>query len=156
MPKWRGRWPECGGKTVDPATVYDTPCDVYAPCAVGATVNERTIPGLRCRIIAGSANNQLETAEDAARVRARGILYAPDYIINGGGAMAFGLMESGIRDAGELDRKVRAIGSRLSRIFQDADAEGVTPPAAARRLALKALANRPRVVDIQKTGGTGR
>lgn len=129
----------CGGETVDPAAAYDTPCDVYAPCAIGATVNERTIPRLRCRIIAGSANNQLEVEEDAERVRARGILYAPDYVINGGGAMAFGLMENGIRDSGDLVRRVRSIGGTLAEIFRDADARGTSSVDSARALALKAL-----------------
>ena len=129
----------CGAETVDPASVYDTPCDVYAPCAIGATVNERTIPRLRCRIVAGSANNQLEVAEDAERVRSRGILYAPDYVINGGGAMAFGLMEDGVLDSGELIRRVRGIGGTLAEIFRDADARGTSSVASARALALKAL-----------------
>ncbi len=129
----------CGAETVDPASVYDTPCDVYAPCAIGATLNERTIPRLRCRIVAGSANNQLEVAEDAERVRSRGILYAPDYVINGGGAMAFGLMEDGVLDSGELIRRVRGIGNTLAEIFRDADARGTSSVASARALALKAL-----------------
>ena len=146
----------CAGETVDTAAVYDTPCDVYAPCAVGATVNERTIPRLQCRVIAGSANNQLEVPGDAERVRARGILYAPDYVINGGGAMAFGLMDSGISDPGELEERVRTIGATLARIFRDADARAVAPPDAARELALRALAKGPRDVEIQETGGTGR
>lgn len=129
----------CGGRTLDPAAVYDTPCDVYAPCAVGATVSERTIPRLRCRIIAGSANNQLEAAGDAERVRARGILYAPDYVISGGGAMAFALMEDGIRDSGELERRVRSIGGTLAGIFRDADARSTSPADSARALARRVL-----------------
>ena len=129
----------CGGETVDPAAVYGTPCDVYAPCAIGATINERTIPRLRCRIVAGSANNQLEVVADAERLRVRGILYAPDYVINGGGAMAFGLMEDGISDPGELDSRVRAIGGTLAEIFRDAAARGASPVDSARALALKAL-----------------
>ncbi|MXX35406.1 MAG: amino acid dehydrogenase [Gemmatimonadetes bacterium] len=129
----------CGGEIIDPAVIYDTPCDVYAPCAVGATVNERTIPRLRCRIVAGAANNQLEVAEDAERVRARGILYAPDYVINGGGAMAFGLMEDGFGDPDELIRRVRGIGGTLAEIFRDADARGASPVVSARALALKTL-----------------
>lgn len=147
---------ECGGGVVEPLAVYETPCDVYAPCAIGATVNRRTIPVLRCRIVAGSANNQLETAEDARRLRERGILYAPDYVINGGGAMAFGLMESGISDSGELERRVRSIGGTLTRIFRDADDRGIAPTEAARALALATLAEGPRDVEIQVTGDAGR
>ena len=62
-------------------------CDVYAPCAFGATLNAESIPRLRCRVVAGAANNQLATPEDGERLRARGILYAPDYVINSGGAL---------------------------------------------------------------------
>ena len=130
---------ECGGIAIDPRDVCDTECDVYAPCAVGATVNATTIPGLRCRIVAGAANNQLETPEDADRLRRRGILYAPDYVINGGGAMAFGLMEKGIADAEELKIGVGGIRSSLEGIFREADAAGESPVAAAHRIARKAL-----------------
>lgn len=129
----------CGGEAVDPATVYDTPCDIYAPCAVGATLNERTIPRLRCRIVAGSANNQLEVEGDAERIRARGILYAPDYVINGGGAMAFGLTEDGVRGTDELIARVRTIGDTLAEIFRDAEARGTSSVASARAMAAKAL-----------------
>lgn len=130
---------ECGGTVVDPRQVQDTECDVYAPCAVGATVNAATIPGLRCRIIAGSANNQLETPADADRLHERGILYAPDYVINGGGAMAFGLMDQGITDAGKLRTGVQRIGSSLGEILREADEAGTSPVVAADRIARKAL-----------------
>ena len=129
----------CGGTVIDPGAVYDTECDVYAPGAVGATVNERTIPRLRCRVVAGPANNQLEVPEDAERLFARGILYAPDYVINGGGAMSFGLMEQGILDPGDLESRVRSIGGSLAAIFREADAAGCSPVVAARERALRAL-----------------
>lgn len=66
---------ELDADALAPDAVYGAECDVYAPCAVGATLNARTIPLLRCAIVAGSANNQLETAADAGRLRDRGILY---------------------------------------------------------------------------------
>ena len=132
----------CGGAAVDPGAVYDTECDVYAPSAVGATLNQRSIPRLRCRIVAGAANNQLEVPEDADRLRARGILYAPDYVINGGGAMSFGLMERGILDPGDLESRVRSIGGSLAAIFREADDAGCSPVVAARERALRALAVR--------------
>ena len=130
---------ECGGTTVDCRDVPGTECDVYAPCAIGATVNARTVPLLRCRIVAGSANNQLEVAEDADRLLERGILYAPDYVINGGGAMAFGLMEQGIRDTEQLNARVRTIGRSLAEIFRVADTAGESPVAAARKRARRVL-----------------
>lgn len=133
---------ECGGATVAVGEVHGTECDVYAPCAVGATLNARTVPRLRCRIVAGSANNQLEGPEDADRLRERDILYAPDYVINGGGAMAFGLMERGIRDTDRLNARVRSIGNSLAEIFREAAANGESPVVAARTRARRVLRRR--------------
>ena len=132
---------ECGGTVVDPRNVYHTECDVYAPCAVGATVNRETIPGLGCRIVAGAANNQLGSAADADLLLERGILYAPDYVINGGGAIAFGMMEQGIRGSAEVTGEVRRrIAASLDGIFREADACRISPALAAHRVAAGALA----------------
>ena len=134
---------ECGGTIVDPRSVCRVECDVYAPCAVGATVNRGTIPGLRCRIVAGAANNQLGRAQDADLLLERGILYAPDYVINGGGAMAFGLMEEGMRGSAEVIGEVRRrIAASLDGIFREADSLGISPAMAAHRIAAKALARK--------------
>lgn len=134
---------ECGGSVVDPRDVYHAECDVYAPCAVGATVNRETIPGLGCRIVAGAANNQLGRAADADLLLERGILYAPDYVINGGGATAFGLMEQGIRGSEDVTAEVRRrIAESLDGIFLEADALRISPALAARRVAEKALARK--------------
>lgn len=122
---------ELGGEVVDAAAVYETTCDVYAPCAVGATLNADTIPKLECRMVAGSANNQLGEDADAERLFERGILYAPDYVINAGGAMAFGLMAKEIRDPAELRDRVRVIGRSLDEIFEEAARDGVSPRDAA-------------------------
>lgn len=122
---------ELGGAFVPSDSLYETPCDVYAPCAVGATLNTRTIPALRCRIVAGSANNQLAVESDAARLLERGILYTPDYVLNAGGAMAFGLMSKGITEPSELRDRVRVIGSSLDEIFSEAARDGVSPRDAA-------------------------
>lgn len=131
---------EIGGVVVAAEQVVRTRCDVYAPCAVGATLNARTIPDLRCLIVAGAANNQLEHEEDAQRLHERGVLYAPDYVINGGGAMAFTLIYQGEERVEELQRRVRAIGSRLDEIFTEADANAESPVAAARRHVHRVLA----------------
>jgi leucine dehydrogenase len=74
-----------GAKAVGLEEIYDVDCDIYSPCARGATVNLKTIPRLKCRAIAGCANNQLETEQDGFRLVERGILYAPDFAINSGG-----------------------------------------------------------------------
>lgn len=124
---------ELEARAVSPDEVYWTECDVYAPCAVGATLNSGTIPHLRCSVVAGSANNQLETDADAEALRERGILYAPDYVVNGGGALALGLMGRGEVDEDELRRRVRGIGGTLAEIFREASERGEAPTAAALR-----------------------
>ena len=110
------------------------------PCALGATLNAESIPRLRCRIVAGGANNQLATPEDGERLRAAGILYAPDYVINGGGALhGIGLERLGW-DADRLEREVAGIGDTLSGIYRQAEAAGITTSEAAERLAAERLA----------------
>ena len=128
-----------GATVVGAEAALETECDVYAPCALGATLNAETIPRLRCRIVAGGANNQLATPEDGERLRAAGILHAPDFLINAGGAMhGIGLEHLGW-DADELERRVAGIGDTLARLYEQADAEGITPDAAAERLAAERL-----------------
>ena len=129
-----------GARVVAPDAVLETACDVYAPCALGATLNAETIPRLRCRIVAGGANNQLATLEAGERLRAAGILHAPDFLINAGGAMhGIGLEQLGW-DAAELDRRVAGIGDTIARLYEQAEAQGITPDAAAERLAAERLA----------------
>lgn len=130
---------ELGGSTVVPGVVYDTPCDVFAPCARGGILNRETIPRLRCRVVAGSANNQLERSEDAVLLRDHGILYAPDYVVNAGGALAFGLMDGGVSDRDELRERVRGLGDTLREIFGEAEEGEIPPTVAARRRAERTL-----------------
>jgi leucine dehydrogenase len=120
-----------GDDVVSAEAVYDTECDVYAPCALGATLDAETIGRLRCRIVAGSANNQLAGPADAERLRERGILYAPDYVINAGGAIAlFGLEHEGWTQP-ELDAALARIGETLRTIYASADEAGITTAQAA-------------------------
>lgn len=72
---------------VEPDHIYDVPCDIFAPCAMGGTLNENTIARLKCYGVAGCANNQLLTPEDGERLNERGILYAPDVLVNAGGVI---------------------------------------------------------------------
>src|SRR5207244_1592511 len=78
---------DTGAELVSAADALETECDVYSPCAVGGTLSADSIPRLRCRIVAGSANHQLAEPSDADRLREAGILYAPDYVINAGGVI---------------------------------------------------------------------
>ncbi|MBE8222188.1 MAG: Glu/Leu/Phe/Val dehydrogenase [Bdellovibrionales bacterium] len=70
---------------VDPKEILKTPCEVLAPCALGAVINDETLPYLQCKVVAGAANNQLESFKHGVQLHDRGILYAPDYVINSGG-----------------------------------------------------------------------
>lgn len=76
-----------GSKAVDLDELYEVEADIFAPCALGATINERTIPMLRAAAVCGSANNQLAVPEDAGRLVARDIVYAPDFVANAGGVI---------------------------------------------------------------------
>ena len=78
---------ELGFDIIAEDEIYSTPCDIFVPCAMGAVINDKTVDKLKCKIIAGSANNQLERPEHADVLRERGILYAPDYVVNAGGLM---------------------------------------------------------------------
>lgn len=76
-----------GAKAVDPDDIYDQACDIYAPCALGATINDVTIPKLKAKVIAGAANNQLRETHHGDLIHEMGIVYAPDYVINAGGVI---------------------------------------------------------------------
>ena len=74
-----------GIEIVSPESIYDVKCDIFAPSALGATINPQTLPRIKAKIIAGAANNQLATSEDGYEIMRRGMIYAPDYAINAGG-----------------------------------------------------------------------
>lgn len=100
------------------------PVDVISPCALGAVLTEQTIPRIQATIVAGAANNQLETPVDGQRVAARGILYAPDYVINGGGIINVACEYGGDVDDATVMDLVARIGPRLSDIFEAAEQSG--------------------------------
>jgi leucine dehydrogenase len=76
-----------GARAVEPNEIYSVECDIYAPCALGATINDDTIPQLKAKVIAGSANNQLKDTRHGDIIHEMGIVYAPDYVINAGGVI---------------------------------------------------------------------
>jgi len=129
-----------GCETVPVDAVYETEVDVYSPCAVGGTLNAESIPRLACRAVAGCANNQLAEPADAERLHERGILYAPDYVVNAGGIIQLiGLEDEGWEEQ-QLQEGLAGIGDTLRKLFADADAEGITPFEAADRLVRRRLA----------------
>ncbi len=119
-------------------------CDVYAPCAFGGTITAPMLPRLRCRVIAGGANNQLAEDVPAAALAARGILYVPDFVANAGGAMAGVRMEADgwTRERAEAEVRER-ITEAVARLLELGRTRGLDPDAAARALARERLAAGP-------------
>lgn len=124
---------------IHPDKIFDTPCDIFAPCALGGILNKDSIPRLKCLAVAGGANNQLAEPADAERLWGRQVLYAPDYAINIGGAMAIIGIETMGWSQKEADKNVSSVQETLKHIFATAKAEGINTDAAARRIARKRL-----------------
>ncbi len=123
-------------RAVSPAEIYGVDADIFAPCALGAILNAETIAQMRFKIIAGAANNQLEDEErDIARLRKKGILYAPDFIINAGGVINVYYGVTGNYHEETVDLKVRKIGNTLTQILEIARNKGIATTAAANELA---------------------
>jgi leucine dehydrogenase len=126
---------------VDPADIYDTDADIFAPCALGGTLNSETIPRLRVSIVAGGANNQLADPACGAALLRRGILYAPDFVINAGGMIQL-VGERLKMSSAEVDAKVTNIGQTLREIYRSANVAHTPTSVAAERLAADRIAGR--------------
>ncbi|WP_088010905.1 branched-chain amino acid dehydrogenase [Gottfriedia acidiceleris] len=128
-----------GATAVDPDDIYGVECDIYAPCALGATINDKTIPQLKAKVIAGSANNQLKETRHGDLIHELGIVYAPDYVINSGGV---------INVADELygynyDRamkKVEGLYDNIAKVIEISKRDGIPTYLAADRLAEERIA----------------
>jgi leucine dehydrogenase len=120
---------------VEPDWVYSEPCDVFAPCATGAILNAGTIPQLQCSVVAGGANNQLQRPEDGEALYHRGILYAPDYIINAGGAIFLPSVEAMGWTDEQARERVRKIGDTIRDVCAASEARGISTARAAQQLA---------------------
>jgi leucine dehydrogenase len=114
--------------------IYDVDATVFAPCAMGGVINEDTVPRLRCQIVAGGANNQLESNECATQLEQRGILYAPDYAVNAGGLMNLTVELQGYSEE-RARHRVASIGRIMQRIFERAERDSIPSWQAADRLA---------------------
>ena len=130
---------ELGAEVVAVDSVYDESCEIFSPCALGGVLNPKTIPRLKCQGVSGAANNQLESEEDAERLHARGVLYAPDFINNAGGAIAICGIEALKMSEEEITRRVESIGATQLEIFQEAKNKGESPVHAAKRRAERVL-----------------
>jgi len=132
---------EVGADVVDATAIHAVACDVYSPCALGAVLNERTIPELQCAAVCGCANNQLATDDDGERLGAHGVLYAPDYVVNAGGVMNIAQeLGSGGYDHDRAWAQIAGIRDTTAKIFALADERRVTPAEAADHLAEARLA----------------
>ena len=127
-------------QVVDVNSIYGADVDVFAPCAMGAVINDKTISRLKATIIAGGANNQLATAAHGKQLQEQGILYAPDYVINAGGVIQFAFerqafIEKVAYDPRLVKPKVASIYDTLTDIFQLAKEENIPTSFAADRIA---------------------
>ncbi len=127
-----------GAEAVGADEICDVDADIFAPCALGAIVNSETIPRLKVKIIAGAANNQLATKEDAKAVQDRGILYAPDYVINAGGLINV-YSELADWSTERSKRKASEIYHTLLEVFELAREEKLTTAEAADRIAQRRI-----------------
>ena len=131
----RERAAELGAETVMPGEIYDVECDVFSPCALGGVLNGDTIPRLKCAIVAGGANNQLLDDEQGAELHRRGILYAPDFVINAGGIINVAAEIGGEYREERAREMTERIYDTTARVLAESRAEDVPPHVAANRIA---------------------
>lgn len=129
-----------GARWTDPGDVLAEDVDVVAPCALGGILDHETVPRLRCRVVAGAANNQLAAPSVETLLVERGILWAPDFVANAGGIINISVeFEDGGYDPARADAKVRAIGDTIRAILEEADASATTPLSAAMAIARRRI-----------------
>ncbi len=122
---------ELDAETAGSEEIYDAECDVFAPCATGRRALAGDDPAAPIRVIAGAANNQLAEPEDADRLAERGILYAPDYVVNAGGMIHLASLEMLGEDVAARDERLQGIGGTLADVFALAERRGISTAAAA-------------------------
>nr|WP_245272390.1 hypothetical protein [Xanthobacter sp. 126] len=111
---------------MSPEAIHASDVHLFAPCALGAGLNQVTIPQMRARLVAGAANNQLATEADAALLHERGILYVPDFVANAGGIIDVAAEYLG-HDRGMVHHAVHRIPGRLSQLLDRAEASRTSP-----------------------------
>jgi leucine dehydrogenase len=135
---------EFGVETVEPDKAHAVECEIFAPCALGGVIRDDTLPNLKCAVVAGAANNQLERPEHGEALAEQGILYAPDFVINAGGLINVADELIGY-DRERAMRRVEAIYRTLRDVFRLARLDGTTPTRAAASLAEERMAGVSRV-----------
>jgi leucine dehydrogenase len=132
---------ELGARWTDPATALTADVDVVAPCALGGVLDADTVPRLRCRAIAGAANNQLAAEDVGEQLSEREILWIPDFVANAGGIINIAVeLEPEGYSAERAEARVRAVGDTVRLILDHAEAAGTTPLAAAMEIARRRVA----------------
>ena len=132
---------DMGIKVVEPEQIYDVACDIFSPCALGGSLNRETIPRLQARVVAGGANNQLQTEEDGEELQRRGILYAPDYLINAGGIINIAAGIGNPYNPEQAREKTEHIYEIMGRVIQVSKQEEISTAQAADRIAEARLAS---------------
>jgi leucine dehydrogenase len=130
---------ELGGRAVSADDILRVEADVFSPNALGAILNEATIADLSVPIVAGGANNQLATPADGTRLQARGILYAPDYVINAGGIISVGVEYLGEGDRDVVENRIELIPGRLNAIWDESASTGDSAAAVSDRMAQRLI-----------------
>jgi leucine dehydrogenase len=130
---------ELGAAWAEPGTEHLVEADVFVPAGIGGVLDDETIDALAARAVCGPANNPLADHSGADRLAARGILYAPDFVVNAGGVIYLDLEAKKIGTRAEIMDRVAGIGQTVRRIFDEADQGGITPLAAAEKLAAARL-----------------
>ncbi len=125
---------EFGAEFVHPDKIYDVECDIFAPCALGAIINDETIERLKCKVVAGSANNQLKEERHGKMLEEKGIVYAPDYVINAGGVINVADELLGYNRERAM-KKVEGIYDNILKVFEIAKRDGIPSYLAADRMA---------------------
>lgn len=125
-------------KFVESKDIFSTPCDIYSPCALGASINDETIPQLKCKIVAGAANNQLKEDRHGTILKEKGILYAPDYLINAGGVMNVSIEFEGWADS-KSRRMVDTIYDKTLEVFRISEEQNIPVNKAADVMAEKRI-----------------
>jgi leucine dehydrogenase len=133
---------ECEARVVGTAEILFVEADVVAPCALGAVLDDASIPRIRAGIVCGGANNQLRSPEHARLLHDRGVLFAPDYLVNSGGTLG-GAGQAGLLTPEQVEAGIDRIYDTTLRIFEIAAARNIPPDAAAQELAEEILAAEP-------------
>jgi leucine dehydrogenase len=129
-----------GAETATPDDAFGVDVDIFSPCALGGAINAQTIARLKAKIVAGAANNQLKTPDMDQALKDKGVLYCPDYVINGAGVISVGLEITGKWTTAEMNRRIDNIGALLTDIFNRAEAEDMPTGAVADKMALEVIA----------------